>query len=319
MPWITSLVPESIRGRYLARDAAYVNMASFCTFLLAALCLGGSPKPYQFALLFVFSALAGAASLNFLKKIPDVPVPVEPEGSGKEVPWLAMINFSPFKRLLVTVMFWAVAYGGMQAFPVAFLKSAAGLTESRILLITAISFVGGLSSLWFLGPRLDTLGSRPVLGFAFLIYLVILAGWVTIAGSVVAPSLVVLGVLQYLMGLFAALVNMSATRLAMATVPVMGRNHFFAIYSVAFNVTQGLAPIAWGMMIDAIGEHEILWLGISWNRFSLFFMGVAVVIIGALLASRRLEEPKAASMEALVRDIFMQSPLKVWFRLWPRG
>ena len=44
------------------------------------------------------------------------------------------------------------------------------------------------------------------------------------------------------MGLLAALVSMSNTRLAMAIIPVMGRNHSFAIYSV---VTVALDVAHW--------------------------------------------------------------------------
>jgi hypothetical protein len=33
----------------------------------------------------------------------------------------------------------------------------------------------------------------------------------------------------------------------------------------------------------------------------------------------RLEEPKAASMEALLREILIESPQRVWVRLWPRA
>src|SRR3989442_7687143 len=36
LPWITALVPAPIRGRYLARDAGCVNLASFGCFLLGA-------------------------------------------------------------------------------------------------------------------------------------------------------------------------------------------------------------------------------------------------------------------------------------------
>lgn len=323
MPWITSLVPENIRGRYLARDAACVNIASVFTCLLAALLLGGfsgrPPQPWQFAALFAFSAIMGAASLNFLKQMPDVPVPPEPPRADTRVPWLAMIRYDPFQRLLVAMVFWAVAYGGMQAFPVAFMKAAVNLPEGHILLVMAVSFVGGLCSLWFLGPRLDTLGSKPVMSFCCFIYLLVLLGWIVISGRVLAPNLVLLGLLQYLMGLFAALINMAATRLAMATVPTMGRNHFFAIYAVATNVTQGVAPIAWGLMIDAIGDYEGVGLGISWNRYSLFFAAVAGVMLLGLAATRRLREPKAASLEALVRELLVESPMKVWFRLWPRS
>src|SRR5215472_4015986 len=39
LPWITALVPTSLRGRYLTRDAAVQNCASFFAFLVAAAAL----------------------------------------------------------------------------------------------------------------------------------------------------------------------------------------------------------------------------------------------------------------------------------------
>src|ERR1039458_7488396 len=54
LPWITALVPAALRGKYLARDAAVQNLASFLTFLIAAACLAGHPRSWQFAILFAF-------------------------------------------------------------------------------------------------------------------------------------------------------------------------------------------------------------------------------------------------------------------------
>ena len=39
----------------------------------------------------------------------------------------------------------------------------------------------------------------------------------------------------------------------------------------------------------------------------------------ALLAARRLQEPQAASMEQLLRELLLDSPQRFWLRLWPRG
>src|SRR6266404_4221192 len=39
LPWITLLVPASLRGKYLSRDAAVQSSGSFVTFLIAAACL----------------------------------------------------------------------------------------------------------------------------------------------------------------------------------------------------------------------------------------------------------------------------------------
>jgi MFS family permease len=219
---------------------------------------------------------------------------------------------------LRAVVGWSVAYGGFTAFTVAFLKTECAMPEGEILLVSSVSFLGGVSSLWLLGHRLDLLGSKPVLGFVCGTWLLVLAGWILLAGKLVGVSVAFVLALQFFMGLLAALANMANNRLAMAVVPVMGRNHFFAIYSVVANVTLGLAPIGWGLLIDLVGSRAPRWLGVEWNRYALFFAGAGLAFAVTLVLSRRLEEPKAVSMEALLHDILIQSPQRFWLRFWPR-
>ena len=317
LPWITALVPGEVRGRYLSRDAACVSIASFIVFLLSAIWLGPHPKPWQFSVLFAFSALMGSTSLVFLKRIPEVEVPPERRVSNVPVPWLEMVKFAPFQKLLKAVIAWSFAYGGMTAFTVAFLKVQIGMPERTILLVNSLFFVGGLSSLWFLGSRLDHFGSKPVLTFAMFLWLLIVAGWGLLAGKLMPFSLALILVLHFVMGLFAALVNMANTRLAMAVVPVMGRDHFFALFSVLSNVVLGLSPVFWGLLIDAVGMKTVQNV-LEWNRYSAFFAGVVAALFVTLYFVRRLEEPQAASLEHLLRDILIQSPQRVFLRVWPR-
>jgi hypothetical protein len=96
LPWITILVPAPLRGKYLSMDAAVQNSCSFVTFLVAAACLAGDPHAWQFAVLFAFSAVMGAVSLTFLKRIPDAEMPEEARTSKARVPWLEMIRHTPF-------------------------------------------------------------------------------------------------------------------------------------------------------------------------------------------------------------------------------
>jgi MFS family permease len=319
LPWITALVPAALRGKYLARDAAVQNLASFITFLIAAACLAGDPRSWQFAILFLFSASMGAASLTFLNRIPDAELPEETRAAKGRVPWLEMLRFPPFRKLLRALVGYSIAYGGMTAFTVAFLKTETGLSEGKILLVTSTAFLGGLSSLWLLGARLDHLGSKPVLTFCFSAWVAVLAGWIALSGGVFPVRLSIVLLLQFMMGLLAALIQMANTRLAMAVIPVMGRNHFFAIYSTVGNVTLGVAPIAWGLLIDAVGARSPVWLGLAWNRYTVFFAAAALAYTVALTLARRLHEPEAASMEDLLREILIQSPQRFWIRFWPRG
>ena len=68
----------------------------------------------------------------------------------------------PFKKLLVMVLAWALAYGGVQAFTTVYLKSAAGMNEGHVLFVTSIYFAGGLCSLWFLSPATAMRAASPL-------------------------------------------------------------------------------------------------------------------------------------------------------------
>ena len=320
LPWITTLVPESLRGRYLTREAGFVNVGSFASFLLAALYLGDRPATWQFSALFGFSAVMGVVSLIFLRRIPEPAMPEqEAQGSGEPVPWAAIGAYRPFRKLLRMNVAWSVANGGLGAFVVVFLKSVAGMSEERVLLAMSASFLGGLASLALLGPRLDRVGSKPIITASLLVWFGVEVCWVLLAGRVWPTPFWVACGLQFLMGLAGSMVGLANTRLAMAIVPPMGRNHFFALFSVVGSLTLGLAPIGWGLFIDAFAPVHRVWHGFEVNAFSLFFGAVAVVFLVTTWLCQRLDEPKAASLDALLRDLLQQSPLRELMRFWPRG
>ena len=318
LPWITALVPFAVRGRYLAREAVCVHLASCVTLLLAAACLQARPSPWQFAVLFGFSALTGSVSLRFLKRIPDAEPPEKWTSSREPVPWREIAGYEPFRKLLRMNAAWSVAYGGLAAFTVAWLKLEAGYGEGRILLVTSLAFLGGLAGLLYFESRTDRFGSKPVLTFCLCAWIGIVLGWGLLAGRVLAPRFGIVLALELLMGFAYALVNMNNTRLAMVLAPEMGRSHFFALYSVVANLTHGLAPVGWGLLIDVFGARQVVWFGVELNRFSLFFAGVLGIFLLTLWLCRRLDEPKARDMDELIREL-LASPQRLWLRLWPRG
>ncbi|MEW6306484.1 MAG: MFS transporter [Verrucomicrobiota bacterium] len=321
LPWITSLIPAAIRGKYLAREAAVVNLSAFLAMILSAACvgLGKDPRAGQFTAVFVISALAGVVSLAYLRRIPEGESPEQVRTSTTPVPWREIANHPPFRKLLRMNVAWGIAYGGISAFSVAFLKVSVGLAEGSILLLTSMTFLGGLCSLWLMGTRLDRFGSKPVLVAGCLGWLVILTGWVLIAGKLVAPHLWLILLLMFLMGLGASMINMANTRLAMAIIPVMGRNHFFALFSVVGSLVLGLAPMGWGLLIDAFRVLETEWHGFDLNRYAVFFLAAGAAFVVLIFFCRKLEEPEAGSMEALLRDFLDQTPLRITLRFWPRG
>jgi MFS family permease len=319
LPWITTLIPESMRGKFLAREATLVSIANFATLALAAICLGASPAAWQFSLLFVISAVMGAASLRYLKRIPDVEVPAAERASRQPVPWREIAAYPPFRRFLWFNLAWSIAYGGLGAFTVAYLKVAGAMAEDRILLVTGLAFLGGLAGLWLFRTRIDQFGSKPIISLCLGGWTVIVIGWLALATGLTELTFGKVLVLQLAMGFAVTLVGMNNTRLAMTLSPVMGRSHFFALYSVVANLSMGLSPVLWGLAMDAIGDRQFTVQHLEWTRYSLYFAGALGAFGVCFALSLRLVEPKSSPLDHLLRDLLIISPQRSLLRLWKRG
>jgi len=99
-----------------------------------------------------------------------------------------------------------------------------------------------------------------------------------------------------LTGLAAANFNVANTRIMMATMPEMGRNHFFAMFTVITSLGLGAAPVMWGVTLDAIGSYELATGWFTWRRHSIYFAvllaldGVAFVAVNWLREAKRAED-----------------------------
>ena len=313
-PWITGLIPENVRGRYLTIENACNNVGSLAAFLLVAWYLGSNPASHQFGVLFGASLLFGIVSLAFIYRVPEVPTPPEEAEVARAVPWAEIIRHPPFRKLLWVAFAWAVAMGGIMAFIVKFLKGPVAMADNLIMFAASAKFAGGLLTLWFLATRLDRMGSRPVMHTAIITWILIFAGWVAMAGGVLQPSFGMVIALYLAMGFGFSMFNMALSKLAMATVPKMGRSHFFALFSVVGSLTAGLFPILWGFGIDLLKPVQIEWLGLKWNQFSLYFAALILVLIATMMLVQRIDEKEAAPMNKFLVDLIRNSPLRYWLR-----
>lgn len=322
LPWVTSIIPASRRGRYLTLEASMVNAASLVIFCLSAWVLGTQPAPWRFSALFGISALCSGISLVFLNRIP-TERPIEPARATGRPSIRDMLRLRPFRRLLAMNIAFALANGGVLTFAVAFLKGMAGWPEQRILLLTSLMFIGGLANQLLAARALDSRGSKPLLIVASALFAITLAAWAAMAGCLLPLGTAAAAALMFSLGLCGSMLNLANTRLAMITAPDRGRSHYFAVFSVVGGVTLGIAPILWGLLLDACGPLAVPFAGIEWNRYSILFAVLSSLFLLTGALSLRIEEPAAARFDELLRDILERSRIRYWIRLWfratPRG
>ncbi|MEI6561888.1 MAG: MFS transporter [Verrucomicrobiota bacterium] len=298
LPWLTEILPEEIRARFLSRDQRFMQTGSLAALLFCGLVLQKESQPWEFALAFLISAIGGAASLFYLNRVPDVEAQESLKKSGTRVPWATIVTYPPFARVLGFNLLFAFTVGSLGVFSVSFLKGRAGLGENNILFLMAVSFIAAVASLGMVGRLLDAIGSKRLLRWALALYMVYMAGWVGIASGLIGPSLLLL--LFVLGGVAGSAINLANVRLIMGVMPEMGRAHFFAAYTVITSLCLGFSPILWGLCLDAmnglkvaVGPHGAF----EWNRYSVYFTALLFLAGATFLAAAALVETQPRPSE----------------------
>ena len=277
LPWMTALVPEQVRGSFLSRDNAFMHLGCLVALLVSAWVMSGSVEAAEYAAVFGIGLVAALISLWFVHRIPDAESPEDRLRSGAPVPWGAMLRHLPFARLLWFTTLYMTVIGSLGVFTVEYLVVREKFEESTILLLGSLSFVGALVGLTITAPRLDVTGSKPWLRRGLILMALVIFGWFALAAGLLPgwPSLV--GGLNFLGGLAGAVFGVANTRIIMVSVPAMGRNHFFALFTVICGLGLGGAPMAWGAVLDALGSMEVAAGPLSINRYSLYFAVLALL------------------------------------------
>ncbi len=300
MPWIAGLIPDEARARFISRDQVALFVGSLISLGISSQVLVGEVSPGGYSLVFFISALAGLASLFFIKKIPEVLAGDDMNEASHPVPWNEIFFHPPFFALLIFNLLFVVVVGSLGVFTVEYLHEFPGFNASMVLTLTGISFIGSLAALGFVSPLVDHHGAKPVLALSLILMSLVITGWFLVAAGILPCSKRLIGGLNFASGVAGAAFNVANGRLALATMPVMGRNHFCALFSVVTSLGLGAAPMVWGISLDLIGTYEAVTGVFHWKRHSIYFAVLFVLNIFTILQTRRLHEsPPEGSVETL--------------------
>ena len=289
-PWVSELIPERLRGRYLSREQAFIQSGSLAAMLVAAVVLGREASAWQYAMLFLLSALAQTASLWYIRKIPEANVEERKRRSGHRVPWRHIVTWPPFLRLVTFNVIFHAAVGGVGVFTVSFMRGRVGFSENTVMFLAGVTVFGALSTVAWVGKLLDYEGSRPVMRGCLVGYVLILCAWWAVAAGLLPAAVWLVAILQLATGVVSANFGVANSRLATLTNTLMGRDHFFAAYSVVTNLAMGLSPIVWGVMLDLIGDRVFGTRPLQWDRYAVYFAAAAVLSAVTLADTSRLRE-----------------------------
>jgi MFS family permease len=289
LPWVTAIIPIERRGRFLSINQLYFVAGSLVLLITAGTIMIGPATSKEYSIVFAISTIGVIAARHFLRRVP--PAVREPSvQSPHAVPWLAMLSYRPFLKLLGFNMLWVGTLGSLDVFRIEFLRDQIHYSATELLFITSFSFVGAMIALPLTSRIIDRVGSRPMLKTSSILYISALTTWCLIAANVI-PCFAWLSIFLFIMtGAAWAIFSVSCSQILIGTVPQMGRSHFFALYSVIIGIGTGVTPIIWGFILDALTNYELTMWIFHWKRHSIYFLGLLILNLLAYINIRRFSE-----------------------------
>lgn len=295
LPWITGVVPNSMRGRFIAIDHSFIYGGSLFIMLFSALLMKGHVEPWRYSLVLWLSVAGAAISLFYLRHIPDADRSATAELSSAPVSLREMANLAPFRNTIVFSLLFATVAGGLGVFPVEYLRVQAHFSPSAIYALSAGTFLGPMFILQWLGVRVDHFGSIPMIRVTVALFAVVLALWFAMSAGLIPPDWRLVLLLNVSGGMAMSGFNMANLHLGMAVVPESGKNHYFAVTTVITSFGMGIVPVLWGWILDSLGGLDLVAGPFHLRRHSIYFLGITLLSLAALAVSRILIEPSRRS------------------------
>jgi MFS family permease len=314
LPWFTHIVPDDRRGEFLSRD----QMGQACAIIVSLLAYGlffrGNLAWYSFGVVFVASVFFAIVSLQFLRRIPDVPVE-HVTTNANPMPWREMFFYPPFFKYIRYNIVINMALGASGIFWIRFFRTSLHVSNANVLLVNCASMTVTAGMLFLIAPVIDRFGNRQALLLSGLFLVVHFTGWACVAAGLLPFTLTILAVQTLTSGCGTALWNLANVRCIMGIVPVMGRPHFLALYSVASSLTVAIVPLLWGRVVDGLEGWHAAWGFWNWNCYSVFYVVLACTIVAGLLLLRFVPDTKSMRWDDFMRALLVETPSRAISRL----
>jgi MFS family permease len=318
MPWFTHIVPEARRGEFLAKDQVAASVAVIVSLALFSWILGGGVQWYSFGLVYSIAAACAFISVRFLRRVPDVPVEIT-KPNPNPMPWRAMFVYPPFQRFIRYNAVINVALGASGVFWVRFFRQSLHVSDSYILLVGSLTTAVLALALYMVSSIIDRTGSRPALTLSGGLYVVHFSIWALVAAGIIPVTMEIIIFQCIISGLAGALFNLANLRAVIGIVPVMGRAHFLALYSVGANLIVALVPLLWGPVFDGLGHWDLAWGNWHWNDFTIFYLTLVVTMLVGLVLLRNVPESgQPMDWDDFTRELLVNTPARAVGRVFSR-
>lgn len=318
-PWLSQLIPDSIRGKYIGIEQRIINFSAFSTLLLSGLILSGeNPAPWKYSAIVIFSIIVGVTSAYFLKRSPDRAVPVvakQPKTNRMAHLWAVIVESwkSPaYRRTLRYFVLVNLAIFPVQGFLILYIKENLGYTTGQTLKFQALNTLGVMLSSVVWGTLCDRYGSKPVLKIVVSGILLLYSVWLGFAVGAVPPVWWLILILQLLWGVVMSGHVIATVKMMLSCCPKKDLTLEMSVLQVSIALCAGMAPLLIGALLNWSRPSVLTQVTPQSPSFAVLFFVCILGCIGALYLISRMKEPTAKTYRSLLGYVILDWPARVF-------
>ncbi len=293
-PWLFDLLPEKLKARYFSTDMAVINVAGVIALVFCSLCFRWLDSYTAFTAQYIFALVGAFVCVVGLAKLPTVAKP-ESLGPMRIVAEGPKLLFRPgnFRRYLTLSLIWIVSGSAVIPFSIYYLKTEAGLSQTSIVLFSAVQSVGGIIGALIMKSRIDRYGIRRSFLIVILLNLIIYLLWIVlISYSITYPhlrgNLVYVLPFNYLLLGAAGATYFSAHLKYLAFVSENRERALkVSMQTAVVGLATGLASILWGLLFKKAGATPTMNL----PAFLSYFVFIVLIQVALVPYIQKLAEP----------------------------
>jgi len=282
IPWFAAILPDEVRGRFFATEAAVTSAVGVVALLSCSALFWALPPWAAFRVVFGTAIFGSAMAVASLLRLPAGPRPA-PSPVRRMLPEVSRLCVRPglFRRYLGLAALGSVVGSSLGVFTVYYLKTEAGVASSAVLGFTAAQFGGQIVGSFGVRHFIDAVPIRRLFQAAQAVVASVLAYWVFVleSGHVGTAAM---AAAFFVVGVALGIGNAAHMTFLPELAPPERRPVTIAGFGAVTGLLQGLAPMAWGLVLRVEGPAP----GVHGGRFLGFF---AIGIACALLAIVRFQ------------------------------
>lgn len=306
-PWLYSILPSSVRGRYFGTDQFLSGIGGTLTLVCCAALFALLPVYTALLVQYVIALTGSTLSYHSLKRLPDAPHPaaISLRTVASDTP-RHMFARSEFRTYLWLAVLFSVLSTPIPPFAAYYLKVVPRLSLGTIMLFEVSRYFGVIVAAWAVKRRIDATGAKPFLLLALAIYALVAVFWWFYlrleSGAVLGIFLI-----YFLVGLGTACWSIGNLNYLPKIVPDSERTLMVSIHGAVTACLGGFAPVLCGLFLRGHDEQGPSMNVFAFQLFFLFVLGCVCVLSWRVA---RLAEDKTMAAEPLIIGNAVLRPLR---------